>query len=98
MEMVAHPGIAANFDAEEPCQFAQAIKNPVFAVALVLPGVGVDATEEGPPGAAGHAVINADLVVNDDLAPGRKWASMRLLKQRRASTAKFGCLKASESP
>jgi hypothetical protein len=39
-------------------------------VAKVLPGVGVDATEEGPSDAAGNAVINADLVFKDDLAPG----------------------------
>ena len=38
-------------------------------MAKVLPGLGVDATEEGPPDAAGNAVINADLVFNDDLAP-----------------------------
>src|ERR1700688_3653662 len=41
MELDAHHGIAANFDAEEPCQLAQAIKNPLFTVAIVLPGVRV---------------------------------------------------------
>jgi hypothetical protein len=58
-------------------------------VTKVLPGVGADATEEGPPDAAGTAVINADLVFDDDLAPGRRWASMRLLKQRRAFAAQI---------
>ena len=30
----------------------------------------VDATEKGPTDAAGDAVINADQILNDDLAPG----------------------------
>jgi len=68
--MVAHHGIAANFDAEEPCQLAQAIKNPLIAVAMVLPGVRVRAAKEGPTDASGDAVINTDPVFNDDLAPG----------------------------
>jgi hypothetical protein len=38
-------------------------------VTKILPGVGVDATEEGPPDAAGNTVVNADLVFDDDLAP-----------------------------
>ena len=51
---------------------------------IVLPGVRVDATEEGPSDASGDAVINADLVFNDDLAPGVGRHQLRLLKQRRA--------------
>ena len=38
----------------------------------VLPGVGVDTTEEGPQDVAGNAVINADLIFDDGLAPGAK--------------------------
>ena len=34
-------------------------------------------------------MVNADLLFDDDLAPGRRWASMRLLKQQRAFTAKL---------
>ena len=37
---------------------------------IVPPGVLIEATEEGPPDASGNAVIDADLVFNDDLAPG----------------------------
>jgi hypothetical protein len=48
------------------------------------PGVRNDATEEGPPDASGEAVIDADRIFNDDLAPGRMWASVTLMKQRRA--------------
>jgi hypothetical protein len=51
-----------------------------------LPGVGVDTTQEGPPDAAGNAVINADLVFNDDLAPGIGGHQKGLL-QRRAFAA-----------
>ena len=40
------------------------------AVSCVLPGVPVDTTEEGPSDASGDAVINADHICNDDLAPG----------------------------
>jgi len=39
-------------------------------VTEVLSGVGVHATEKGPSDASGDAVINADLIFNDDLAPG----------------------------
>jgi hypothetical protein len=39
-------------------------------VTVVLPSVRVDATEEGPPNALGHAVVDADHIFNDDLAPG----------------------------
>jgi hypothetical protein len=70
MEMFAHHGIAANFDAEQPCRLAQAIKNPIFAVAIVLPGERVRAAKEGPSDASGDAVINTDTVFNDDLVPG----------------------------
>jgi len=70
MEMVAHYGIATNLDGEEPCQLAQAIEYPLFAVTIVPPGVRVRAAEEGPTDASGDAVINADLIFNDDLASG----------------------------
>jgi hypothetical protein len=70
MKVIAHHGIATNLHGEEPCQLTHPTENPFFAVAKVLPGVGVDTTEEGPPDAAGNAVINADLVFNDDPAPG----------------------------
>jgi len=70
MEMVAHHGIATNLNGDEPCQLAQAIENPLFAVALVLPGVRVRAAEECPTDASGDAVINADPIFNDDLVPG----------------------------
>jgi hypothetical protein len=53
-------------------------------VTIVPPGVRNDATEEGPPDASGEAVIDADRIFNDDLAPRRMWASVKLLKQRRA--------------
>jgi len=68
--MVAHHGIATDLDGEQPCSITQAIENPLFAVTIVLPGVRVDAAEEGPTDASGDAVINADRVFNDDLAPG----------------------------
>ena len=42
---------------------------PLFTVAIVLPGVRVHAKEEGPTDASGDAVLNADHVFNDDLAP-----------------------------
>jgi hypothetical protein len=70
MKVIAHHGIATNFDGEERCQLTHPVENPIFAVTKVLPGVGVDATEEGPPDSAGNAVINADLVFNDDLTAG----------------------------
>jgi hypothetical protein len=61
---------STNLDGEEPCQLAQAIENPLFAVAIVLPGVRVRAAEEGPTDASGDAVINADPIFKDDLVPG----------------------------
>jgi hypothetical protein len=47
---------------------------------IVLPGVRIDATEEGPPDAPSDAVIDADRI----FGAGRMSASVRLLKQRRA--------------
>jgi hypothetical protein len=41
-----------------------------FAVTIVLPGIRVDAAEEGSTDASGDAVINPDLVFDDDLTPG----------------------------
>ena len=70
MEMVAHHGIATDLDGEEPRQLTQPIKNPLFAVSIVLPGVRVDATEEGPTDASGDGVSNADHFFSVDLAPG----------------------------
>jgi hypothetical protein len=66
----AHYRIPANVDGEEPCQRTHPIENPIFAVTIVLPGVRVYAAKKGPPDASGNAVINADLVFNDNLAPG----------------------------
>ena len=37
---------------------------------IVLPGILIDAAEEGPSHASSDAVINANLVFNDDLASG----------------------------
>jgi hypothetical protein len=70
MEMVAHHGIATNLDREEPCSLSQPIENPLLTVTKVLSGILVDATEEGPSNTSSDAVINADLVIDDDLAAG----------------------------
>ncbi len=41
-----------------------------LAVTVVLPRIRIHATEGGPTDASGDAVINADPVFNDELAPG----------------------------
>jgi hypothetical protein len=46
------------------------IEKPFLAVVVVTAGVGVDATEERSPDASGNAVINADLIIIDDVAAG----------------------------
>jgi hypothetical protein len=37
---------------------------------VILPRIRIQAAEEGPSDTSGDAVINTDLVFNDDLAPG----------------------------
>ena len=69
MEMVAHHGIATNLDGKEPRKLAQPIENPLLTMTIVLPGILIDAAEEGPSHASSDAVINTNLVFNDDLAP-----------------------------
>jgi hypothetical protein len=68
MQMVAHHRRAADLDAEEPCQLAQPIKNPLFAVTEILPGLRVHAAQKSPSDASGDAVVNADPFFVDDLA------------------------------
>src|SRR5262249_58767881 len=68
MQMVAHHRVAADLDAEEPCQLAQPIKNPVLAVTVILPGIRVHAAEKSPSDASGDAVVNADPFFVNDLA------------------------------
>jgi hypothetical protein len=46
MKVIVHHGIATNLDSEEPCLLTHPVENPILAVAKVLPGVGIDATEE----------------------------------------------------
>jgi hypothetical protein len=72
MEMVAHHGIATKLDREQPCELSQPIENPLFTVAIVLSPVRVDAEEEGPSNTSNDAVINAYLVIDDDLAAGAR--------------------------
>ena len=68
MQMVAHHRVAADLDAEEPGQLAQPIKNPLFSVTVILPGIRVHAAEKSPADASCDAVVNADPFFVDDLA------------------------------
>src|SRR5262249_8303256 len=68
MQMVADHRIAADLDAEEPCQLAQPIKNSLFAVTVILPGTRVHTAEKSPADASGDAMVNADPFFVDNLA------------------------------
>jgi len=70
VEMIAHHSIIADLDGEKPGELAKPVENPLFAVTVVVPRVRVHPAEERPSDASGDAVINPDLVLANDLAPG----------------------------
>jgi hypothetical protein len=71
--MVAHDGIAADFDGEDGGELFEAVANPGLAVFVVAPGDRVDAAEEGPADTPGDAVIDPDSVGGNDRGTWIGW-------------------------
>ena len=68
MEMVTRRGIATGLVAKSPASSRSRSRIHSSWAAIVQPGIRVDAAEERPSDTASDAVLNADLIFNDDLA------------------------------
>ena len=62
-------GVVAEFNGHALDQQLQPVANPVLPMTEVASRHGVLSTEEGPPDAPRHAMINPDLAFNDDVLP-----------------------------
>ena len=72
MEMVAHHGIATNLDGKDaPASLRAADReSTLYGGYSPARNTQAHATEEGPSHASSDAVINTNLVFNNDLASG----------------------------
>jgi hypothetical protein len=72
MQMVAHFGVEADFDAEQGGELPLDVAEPVAAMVEVPPGRRIVAAQEGPPNAPAPAMIDANFPVADNFPPSRR--------------------------